>query len=432
MRFGLVTNTQVPFKNYGFYDNSSTDTTISETKSELETWTLSSFDEDFFSDLASDGAGGILNIDLGELEETRISSQSLDITQTSSDNLPIIQELTGFGESEIAYYAGKTLTLNDGNGAQIEVAFPISGTIETLADVVDAVTNEISAYNASNSTALKFVATAGTDSIILTDVLNGGTASATATLTQDLSSFSVYIPAGVNTNAELADLLKNEISSKLVDSSGMYIDLDGNTISNSSDAISKWSPIDNLGVQQDDTNILLTFDRESNSEFDDAEITFTVTGDSGLVQEAPTRTTGIRVISDFNDDNISNLENKALAISNGSSTLLLEIDSPPQDLETLVEYIQAHEDYDQLSIVVRAGTDTLVFEDENSGEPLIEKLSVKIIDGYPLDYNIRREDDQIITTSPTGNTADINVSATSSSVIGERITLSDLPDEDLI
>ena len=432
MRFGLVTNTQVPFKNYGFYDNSSTDTTISETKSELETWTLSSFDEDFFSELASDGAGGILNIDLGELEETRISSQSLDITQTSSDNLPIIQELTGFGESEIAYYAGKTLTLNDGNGAQIEVAFPISGTIETLADVVNAVTNEISAYNASNSTALKFVATAGTDSIILTDVLNGGTASATATLTQDLSSFSVYIPAGVNTNAELADLLKNEISSKLVDSSGMYIDLDGNTISNSSDAISKWSPIDNLGVQQDDTNILLTFDREANSEFDDAEITFTVTGDSGLVQEAPTRTTGIRVISDFNDDNISNLENKALAISNGSSTLLLEIDSPPQDLETLVEYIQAHEDYDQLSIVVRAGTDTLVFEDENSGEPLIEKLSVKIIDGYPLDYNIRREDDQIITTSPTGNTADINVSATSSSVIGERITLSDLPDEDLI
>ena len=50
MRFGLVTNTQVPFKNYGFYDNSSTDTTISETKSEMETWTLSSFDEDFFSD----------------------------------------------------------------------------------------------------------------------------------------------------------------------------------------------------------------------------------------------------------------------------------------------------------------------------------------------------------------------------------------------
>ena len=124
------------------------------------------------------------------------------------------------------------------------------------------------------------------------------------------------------------------------------------------------------------------------------------------------------------------MENKALAISNGSSTLLLEIDSPPQDLETLVEYIQTHEDYDQLSIVVRAGTDTLVFEDENSGEPLIEKLSVKIIEGYPLDYNIRREDDQIITTSPTGNTADINVSATSSSVIGERITLSDLPDED--
>ncbi len=434
MRFGLVTNTQVPFQNFGFYNNSSTDTTILETKSELETWTLSGFDEDFFSDLASDGAGGILNLDLGELEETRISSQSLNITQTSSDNLPIIQELAGFGESEIAYYAGKTLTLNDGNGAQLEIAFPISGTIETLADVVNAVTNEILAYNndPSNSDDFKFVATAGTDSVILTDVANGGTASATATLTQDLSSFSVFIPAAADTATELAEVLKNEISSKLVNSSGAYIDLNGNTISNSSDAISKWSPIDNLEVQQDDTNILLTFNRDTNSEFDDAEITFTITGDSGLVQEAPSRTTGIRVISDFNGDSISDLQNKAIAISNGSSTLLLEIDSPPQDLDTLVEIIQAHEDYDELSIIVRAGTDSLVFEDENSGEPLIEKLSVKIIEGYPLDYNIRRENDQIITTSPTGNTADINVSATSSSVIGERITLSDLPDEDLI
>ena len=431
MRFGLVTNTQVPFQNFGFYDNSPTDTTILETKSELETWTLSGLDEDFFSDLASDGAGGVLNLSLGALEETRISSQSLNITQTSPDNLPIIQELTGFGESEIAYYAGKTLTLTDGdpsdiNTQKIEISFGITGNTTTLADVISKIKAD------ANYGALGFTVSAGTDSIILTDKVDGGTGNASASLTQDLSSFSVFIPETVTNTAELSELLRNEFSSKLVDSSGAFIDLDGNIISDSSNAIPKWSPIDNLGVQQDDTNILLTFDREVNNEFEDAEITFTITGDNGLVQEAPSRTTGIRVISDFNSDNINNLQNKALAISNGSSTLLLEIDSPPQNLDTLIEYIQAHEDYEQLSIVVRAGTDTLVFEDENSGEPLIEKLSVKIIDGYPLDYNIRREDDQIVTTSPTGNGAYINVSATSSSVIGERITLSDLPDEDLI
>ena len=49
-----------------------------------------------------------------------------------------------------------------------------------------------------------------------------------------------------------------------------------------------------------------------------------------------------------------------------------------------------------------------------------------------LGYDIFVEDDSIITTSPTGLDAKVSVTASSSSSIGERLTLNDLPDEDLI
>jgi flagellar hook-associated protein 1 FlgK len=176
----------------------------------------------------------------------------------------------------------------------------------------------------------------------------------------------------------------------------------------------------------------LTFDRTTSSELDDTSITFSIDGDSNTEQNSPERTNGTRVISGFSDDDLTELENSAISISNGSSTILVEIDSAPNDLDALVEIIQAHDDYESLSLTIRAGTDGLIFMDENDGEPIIERLEVKIIDSYPLNYNIRREGDHVITTSPTGNTAKVTVTATSSSVLGERLTLSDLPDEDLI
>ena len=74
MRFGLITNTNAPFLEYNFYNASETDTTISETKDKLKTWTIGGFDETFFSDLLSDGAGGIFNLGLGDFEEDRSSS----------------------------------------------------------------------------------------------------------------------------------------------------------------------------------------------------------------------------------------------------------------------------------------------------------------------------------------------------------------------
>ena len=426
MRFGLTTNTGTPFVNYAFYDNSSADTTISETKSELETWTLTGFDEDYFSDIASDGSGAILYLGLGDLETTsRISTQTLSVSQTSSDTSPVIQEVTGFSESEIEYYAGKTLNLSDGTNS-IAVDFSISGTTQSLADVVTAI------QSATGYSSLDFTVTAGTDALELTYNANGAQDNAVATFTQDLSSFSVFIPSDVNDAEGLASLLSTETSSLLTNAQGGYIDLNGNTISSADNAISKWSPIDSFGVEQDGTDILLTFDRDTNSELKDAVLSFSVDGDSSAVQAAPVRTTGTRVITGFTQNDLSNLSNTALSISNGSSTLLLEIDGAPADLDALVKLIQEHEAYDTLLLSVREGTNGLVFEDETTGEPLIERLAVKVIDGYPLDYNIKREGDEIFTTSPTGNSAQVSITATSSSVIGERITLSDLPDEDLI
>ena len=426
MRFGLVTNTQTPFTNYAFYNNSDTDTTISENKSELQTWTLSGFDETYFSDLASDGSGGIAYIGLGDLESSsRISTQSLSVSQTSTDTSPVIQEITGFSQSEIAYYAGKTLTLSDGANS-IEVEFSIAETVDSMDDIVAAI------QAATGYASLDFTVSAGTDALDLTFKSNGEQDAAVATLTQDLSSFSVYISDDVTNAEELAGLFRDEFASKLTDASGNYIDLDGNLISDVSDSISKWTPVDNFDVQLDGTDILLTFDRSTSSELDDTSITFSIDGDSNTEQNSPERTNGTRVISGFSDDDLSELENSAISISNGSSIMLVEIDSAPSDLDALVELIQAHDDYESLSLTIRAGTDGLIFVDENDGEPIIERLEVKIIDSYPLNYNIKREGDQIITTSPTGNTANVAVSATSSSVLGERLTLSDLPDEELI
>ena len=425
IRFGLVTTSQKPFSNYTIYDNSDTDTTISESKSELQTWTLGGFDETYFSDLASDGSDSIAYIGLGDLESSnRISTQSLSISQTSTDTSPVIQEVTGFSESEIAYYAGKKLTLSDGANS-IEVEFSMAGTVNSIDDVVTAI------QDTTGYASLDFTVSAGTDALDLTYKSDGAQDTATVTLTQDLSSFSVYISDDVTNAEELADLFRREFATMLTDASGNYIDLEGNRIYDASDAISKWTLVNNFGLQADNANIYLTFDQDDNIEFDDATISFSITDDNSIEQSA-LRTNGTRVISGFSDDDLTNLENQAIYISNGSSAIFVEIDTPPSDLSALVELIQAQNSYSDLDLVVSSGTDGLIFTDENDAEPLIDRLEVKIIDSYPLNYNIKREGDQIITTSPTGNTANVTVTATSSSVLGERLTLSDLPDEDLI
>ena len=110
----------------------------------------------------------------------------------------------------------------------------------------------------------------------------------------------------------------------------------------------------------------------------------------------------------------------------------MKFESAPTDLDDLIEKIQNHEQYDNMGFSIRAGTDSIIVEDENSNYPMIRSTSISVIEGYPLGYDIFVEDDSIITTSPTGLDAKVSVTASSSSSIGERLTLNDLPDEDLI
>ena len=161
-------------------------------------------------------------------------------------------------------------------------------------------------------------------------------------------------------------------------------------------------------------------------------MSFSVIGDSSREQEEPQQAYDIRVFDGFSTAEIEELANKAISISNGTSTLLLAFETAPADLDDLIEQIQSHEQYDNLGFDIRAGTNSIIIQDEDENYPLIRNSSISVINGYPLDYDIYVADDSIYTTSPTGAASKVSIDATSSSSIGERLTLTDLPDEDLI
>ena len=427
LRFGLITNTHAPFLEYNFYNANETDTTISETKDKLKTWTIGGFDETFFSDLSSDGAGGILNLGLGDFEEDRTSSVTLSISQTSATNTPVEQTITGFSEDEIEHYAGKTLTLSDGSNS-IEVDFSIAGTTTNVTETV-ALIQAADGYSDLDFTVSEDAGTE--DVILLTFKSNGDQNLATATLSQSLSSFTTFIPGSVSSLDELVTHLNTEVSSSLTNASGDFIDLSGNSV-DSENALNKWIPQYNIEFQKDGENLLATF-KTSNINFDtDSELSFSVIGDSSREQEEPQQAYDIRVFNGFSTTEIEGLANKAISISNGTSTLLLAFETAPVDLDDLIEQIQSHEQYDNLGFDIRAGTNSIIIQDEDENYPLIRNSNISIINGYPLDYDIYVADDSIYTTSPTGTASKVSIDATSSSSIGERLTLTDLPDEDLI
>ena len=426
LRFGLITNTHAPFLEYNFYDANETDTTIAETKDKLKTWSIGGFDETFFSDLISDGAGGILNLGLGDFEENRTSSLTLSISQTSATNSPVEQTITGFSEDEIAHYAGKTLTLSDGSNS-IEIDFSIAGTTTNVTEAV-ALIQAADGYSALDFTVSE---DAANEDVILTFKSNGDQNLATATLSQSLSSFTTFIPGSVSSLDELVTHLNTEISSSLTNASGDFIDLSGNIV-DTENALNKWIPQYNIEFQKDGENLLATF-KSSNINFEtDSELSFSIVGDSLREQEEPQQAYDIRVFNGFSTTEIEGLANKAISISNGTSTLLLAFETAPADLDDLIEQIQSHEQYDNLGFDIRAGTNSIVIQDEDENYPLIRNSNISVINGYPLDYDIYVADDSIYTTSPTGTASKVSIDATSSSSIGERLTLTDLPDEELI
>ncbi len=428
-RFGIVTSTNSPFLEYNFYNVSETDTTISDTKEKLKAWSLEGFDETFFADLASDGAGGIFDLGLGTFEEDRTFSENLSISQTSADNSPVIQTLSGFSDTDIAYYAGKTITFSDGTNS-VDVNFSISNNTSSLSDTIALI------QAADGYSDLDFTVSEDPDNndvilITFNDDGDGAAKAATASVSQSLKSFSTFIPETVSSIEELVEHLNSEINSTLVNANGDYVDLSG-TVVDEENSIKKWVPQNHLNFQKDEDSLLVTF-LSSNINFQtDSEISLTVTGDSSRAQEEPQQALDIRVFGGFSVSELETLENKAIAISNGSSTLLVEFETAPSDLDDLVEQIQSHKQYDNLGFEVRAGTQSLIIQDQDENYPLIRNSSISVIEGYPLDYDIYVDGKNIVTTSPTSTNATVAINASSTSSIGERLTLTDLPDEDLI
>ena len=147
----------------------------------------------------------------------------------------------------------------------------------------------------------------------------------------------------------LVEYLNTEVSSNLTNASGDLIDLSGNIV-DTDDAVYKWVPQNNIQFQADGDNLLVTF-KSSGIDFQtDSEITFSVTGDSSREQE-PQQAYNIRVFNEFGSSELENLENKAIALSNGTSTLLLKFESAPTDLDDLIEKIQNHEQYDNMDFI---------------------------------------------------------------------------------
>ena len=137
-------------------------------------------------------------------------------------------------------------------------------------------------------------------------------------------TFSTYIPETVTSIEELVEHLNTEINSTLINADGDYVDLSG-TVVDEENSIKKWVPQNYLNFQKDDENLLVTF-KSSNINFQtDSEISLTVTGDSSREQEEPQQSLDIRVFEGFSESELETLENKAIAISNGTSTLLMDL-----------------------------------------------------------------------------------------------------------
>ena len=291
------------------------------------------------------------NLDLGDFEQDRTSTITLSVSQTSAGNSPVEQTVTGFSENEIAYYAGKTLTLNDGTNS-IDVDFSIAGTTTSVTEAV-ALIQAADGYSDLDFTVSEDPTT--NDVILLTFDNPGVDRSlATANFTQPLSSFTTFLPDTVTSLDTLVEYLNTEVSSNLTNASGDLIDLSGNIV-DTDDVVYKWVPQNNIQFQADGDNLLVTFKSSGINFQTDSEITFTVTGDSSRAEQEPQQAYNIRVFNGFSSSELENLENKAIALSNGTSTLLLKFESAPTDLDDLIEQIQNHDQYDNMGFSVRAG-----------------------------------------------------------------------------
>lgn len=92
--------------------------------------------------------------------------------------------------------------------------------------------------------------------------------------------------------------------------------------------------------------------------------------------------------------------------------------------------IKSHSGYSNLDFTIAAGTDSLVLTYKNQGTVSVRSVA-EIESFYDRDFNIRVDGHNIIATHVDASKT-LNASASADSLIGQRITLGNMPDEDLI
>ena len=112
-----------------------------------------------------------------------------------------------------------------------------------------------------------------------------------------------------------------------------------------------------------------------------------------------------------------------------TSAITLSFPEAPTVSE-LAEAIQNHDNYADLDFTVAAGTEKLILTYKTNGDMNI--MAVAEADSfYDRDFNIRLDGDSIIATNNI-TTENLSASATADSLVGQRIIMSNMPDEELI
>lgn len=99
-------------------------------------------------------------------------------------------------------------------------------------------------------------------------------------------------------------------------------------------------------------------------------------------------------------------------------------------LSDVEDAIQSHSGYANLDFTVAAGTDSLVLTYKNQGAVSISSVA-EIESFYDRDFNIRVDGSNIIATH-VDTSKNLQASASADSLVGQRVTLGNMPDEDLI
>jgi len=112
-----------------------------------------------------------------------------------------------------------------------------------------------------------------------------------------------------------------------------------------------------------------------------------------------------------------------------TSAITVEFPEAP-NISELAQAIQNHNNYANLDFTVSAGADKLILTYKTFGDVNIRGVA-EVDSFYDRDFNIRLDGNTIVATNNTA-TENLSASATADSLVGQRIFMSNMPDEELI